>query len=94
VRRGNHGVTRFNKTLERLHSRFSERNFAFDDLRFMLLSLGFAERIRGSHHIFTRDGVDEIVNLQAVGRLAKPYQVRQVRAIILRYGLGGGRRDE
>jgi len=87
-------VTRFDKLWERLHSRFSERNFDFDDLRHVLLSLGFEERIRGSHHIFARHGIDEIVNIQAVGQLAKPYQVRQVRAIIVRHGLRGGRDHE
>lgn len=85
-----HDVTRFEKLWARLHSRFNERNFDFDDLRVVLLSLGFEERVRGSHHIFTRSGIEDIVNIQAVGHLAKPYQVRQVRAIILRYGLRGG----
>jgi hypothetical protein len=41
--------------------------------------IGFDERIRGSHHIFTRAGIVEILNLQPRGSLAKPYQVRQVR---------------
>lgn len=45
------------------------------------------ERIKGSHHISSRDGVDEILNLQAVGSKAKPYQVKQVRDVILNYGL-------
>jgi len=50
--------------------------------------LGFQERIRGSHHIFTRDGVEEILNLQPRSSMAKPYQVRQVRNVIVRYKLG------
>ena len=45
-------------------------------------------RIRGSHHIFRRRGVEEKVNLQRDDNKAKPYQVRQVRNVILRYGLG------
>lgn len=89
-----HAVARIDKLRDRLRSRFVERNFAFDDLRAILLSLGFDERVRGSHHIFTRTGIEEIVNLQPVGRLAKPYQVRQVREIITRHGLLGGRDDE
>jgi hypothetical protein len=52
-------------------------------------NLGFGERVRGSHHIFTREGVAEIVNLQPVGSKAKAYQVKQVRGIILQYKLGG-----
>jgi predicted RNA binding protein YcfA (HicA-like mRNA interferase family) len=55
----------------------------------LLLRLGFDERIRGSHHIFTKEGVEEILNLQPKGRQAKPYQVRQVRRIVLKYHLGG-----
>jgi hypothetical protein len=51
--------------------------------------LGFAEHIRGSYHIFTKEGVEEIVNLQPKGRQAKPYQVKQVRRVILKYHLGG-----
>lgn len=56
----------------------------------VLSNLGFQERIRGSHHIFTRGGVEEILNLQPLGGgQAKPYQVEQVRGVILRYKLGG-----
>jgi len=55
----------------------------------MLRSLGFDERVRGSHHIFRKHGVRELVNLQREGSKAKVYQVRQVRGVILRYGLGG-----
>jgi len=51
--------------------------------------LGFDERIRGSHHIFSREGVEEILNLQSKGSKAKAYQVKQVRSVILKYRLGG-----
>ena len=88
-----HVVARIDKLWNRLQSRFVERNFDFDDLRAILLSLGFDERVRGSHHIFARPGIAEIVNLQPLGRLAKPYQVRQVRELIQRHGLMGGRND-
>jgi len=46
-----------------------------------------AEQTRGSHHIFSRPGVDEILNLQPIGSLAKPYQVKQVRKVVIRYKL-------
>ena len=49
--------------------------------------LGFVERIRGSHHIFTHDKVEEILNLQTLGSLAKPYQVKQVRKVLVEYKL-------
>jgi hypothetical protein len=44
-------------------------------------------RVRGSHHIFSRDGVEEILNLQPRGTNAKPYQAKQVRDVILKYKL-------
>ena len=53
----------------------------------MLLRLGFVERVRGSHHIFRKQGIRELINLQQEGNKAKVYQVRQVRQVILRYGL-------
>jgi predicted RNA binding protein YcfA (HicA-like mRNA interferase family) len=67
----------------------SDANIDFDDLRQMLLRLGFEERTRGSHHIFRRGDIEEKINLQRDDSKAKPYQVRQVRAIILKYKLGG-----
>ncbi len=65
----------------------SDANVSFDDLCQLLRQLGFDERIRGSHHIFTKEGVDEILNLQPKGAKAKPYQVKQVRGVILHYKL-------
>jgi hypothetical protein len=67
----------------------SDANIPFDGLCHLLRRLGFDERIRGSHHIFTKEGVEEILNLQPKGRQAKPYQVKQVRRVILKYRLGG-----
>jgi hypothetical protein len=65
----------------------SDASVRFDDLRALLRRLGFAERIRGSHHIFSREGVDEILNLQPRGSMAKPYQVKQVRRVLVQYKL-------
>jgi predicted RNA binding protein YcfA (HicA-like mRNA interferase family) len=59
-------------------------------MRALLSRLGFAERIKGSHHIFTREDVDEILNLQPRNSLAKPYQVKQVRKVLVRYNLAEG----
>ena len=67
----------------------SDANIRFDDLRKLLIDLGFEERLRGSHHVFVRPGVEQLVNLQRDGSKAKPYQVRQVRSVILRHRLGG-----
>lgn len=66
----------------------SDANIEFSDLCQLLIRLGFAERIKGDHHIFTRGNVAEIINLQPKEKKAKPYQVRQVRAILVKYRLG------
>jgi len=71
----------------------SDANIPFDQLRQLLSSLGFEERIRGSHHIFTKEGVEEILNLQPKQGQAKAYQVKQVRTVILKYQLGGQDED-
>lgn len=67
----------------------SDANIRFSDLRALLEYLGFEERVRGSHHLFNKDGIVEIVNVQSRSGYAKPYQVRQVRQLILKYNLGG-----
>jgi len=67
--------------------RRSDANVPFDGLRTLLKRLGFDERIRGDHHIFTMTGVEEILNLQPKNGKGKPYQVKQVRDVILQYNL-------
>ncbi len=84
---------RFEKVLLKILRGTSNANVAFSDLCGLLKWLGFEERIRGSHHIFTKNGVVEILNLQPIGSKAKAYQVKQVRNVILKYQLGG-RDDE
>jgi hypothetical protein len=74
--------------LTRVLSGTSDANVAFSDLLKLLQRLGFTERVRGSHHIFWKEGVEEILNLQPRGSKAKPYQVKQVRSVILKYKLG------
>jgi hypothetical protein len=71
----------------------SDANIPFNGLCTLLKYIGFEERIKGSHHIFTMDGVEEILNLQPKGGKSKPYQVKQVRNLILKYKLGE-QRDE
>jgi len=55
---------------------------------------GFDERIKGDHYIFTKDGVEEILNLQPKRSKAKPYQVKQVRNLIFKYRLRLEENDE
>lgn len=76
------------KTLEKILAGLADKNIAFRDLRSLLARLGFAERIKGDHYIFSKDGVEEILNLQPRGPKAKAYQVKQVRDTILKYHLG------
>ena len=81
-------MTASRKTLSKILEGLSDRNIHFSDLRRLLLRLRFSERVKGDHHIFYHEAIVEIINLQPLkdGK-AKPYQVRQVRGIILRYGL-------
>jgi HicA toxin of bacterial toxin-antitoxin, len=73
----------------------ADKNISFDDLVKLLTYLAFEERQRGSHHIFTKEGVEEIINLQeAVGGKAKPYQVKQVRELMVKYKLIDLEEDE
>lgn len=53
----------------------------------MLLKLRFGLRIKGSHHIFTKEDIEEILYIQPKNGKAKPYQVKQVREIIIKYKL-------
>ena len=75
------------KLLEKILRGTSDRNIPFSGLCQLLANFGFDERIRGDHHIFSMDGIEEILNLQPKGSKAKPYQVKQVRDLILQYKL-------
>ena len=75
------------KILEKLLRGESDANIRFEELCHLLQAKGFRMRVSGSHHIFTKSGVIERVNLQREGSKAKPYQVRQVRRILTNYKL-------
>ncbi|MBU2751315.1 type II toxin-antitoxin system HicA family toxin [Acidithiobacillus thiooxidans] len=76
------------KILTAVLSGRSDAHIAFADLLSLLGGLGFMLRVKGDHHILTKEGVAEIINLQPIGRMAKPYQVKQVRGILTKYHLG------
>lgn len=78
---------RWDDLLERILQGRSDASISFDDLRGLLHRLGFEERTRGGHRVFRREGVEELINLQRAGKDAKGYQVKQVRAVILKYQL-------
>ncbi len=76
------------KTLESILRGTSDYNIRFNELTGMLRSMGFSERVRSSHHMYSKTGIREIIDLQPENGMAKAYQVRQVRKIILHYELG------
>lgn len=72
----------------KLLSGASDNNISFEELRMILLNLGFTEKLTGGgHRIFYKDGVSEIINIQPDGSKAKSYQVKQVRNLVLKYKL-------
>ena len=78
------------KVLDRIPSGLADKNIRFQDMRNLLKDFGFSERIKGDHHIFYKEGIEEIINLQLLkGGKSKAYQVKQVRGIILKYKLHG-----
>ena len=81
-------MSRYEQLLQKILSGRSDANIRFGDLRSLLRNLGFTERVQGSHHIFRKDGVAEKINIQRDNGHAKPYQVQQVRKVILKYELG------
>ncbi len=81
-------MSRINKIEIQILSGKSDANIDFMDLCWLLNKYGFDERIKGSHHIFTKSGVEEIINIQPIGSKAKAYQVKQVRNLILKYKFG------
>jgi hypothetical protein len=80
-------MSRHDKFLGKILRGTSDSNISFDGLCQILRRFGFEMRVHGSHHIFHKDGVDEILNLQPKGSNAKAYQVKQVRNLILKHKL-------
>ncbi len=78
-------MSKFDKLRRKILDGKSDANINFEDLREFLISLGFIERIKGSHHSYRREGIAEKPNLQRDGSKAKSYQVRQVREILKKY---------
>lgn len=83
-------MSKLKKLIDKILRGASDANVDFEDLRNLLKKLEFQERIRGDHHIFSRNDVEEIINLQPNREnKAKPYQIKQVRVIIIKYKLVG-----
>ena len=82
-------MARTHKLLAQILRGDADANIPFSGMIQLLKRLGFRERIKGSHHIFWRDGVPEILNLQAHSGKCKPYQVKQIRNVIISHRLAG-----
>ncbi len=82
-------MSKYERLIQKIVSGKADANIAFNDLCNLLLRYGFEVRVNGSHHLFRKSGVEEKINLQKDGSKAKPYQVRQVRNMILKYKIGG-----
>jgi hypothetical protein len=82
-------MARKDKLKAKLLNPDQDKNFDIDELCYLVRQLGFSERSgKGSHRIFYREGIEEIINLQPTsGNKAKPYQVREVRQIVKAYSL-------
>lgn len=76
-----------NNTYDMVMSGKSDNNIRFNDFRNLILSYGFVERIKGSHHVYKRDDIPEGIVIQPLGNKAKAYQVKQVRNLFNKYGL-------
>jgi len=77
------------KFLQAILSGQQDHNISFSELRLLLASLGFKERIKGDHFIYNIKDLPEIINIQPDRDKAKSYQVRQIRTLIKKYDLGG-----
>lgn len=81
-------MSKIHKLLEKILRGNSDKNIKFQEIVKLLLYFNFTERIKGSHHIYTREDVEEILNIQSTKeKKAKAYQVKQFREIVLKYKL-------
>ncbi|HRP04623.1 MAG TPA: type II toxin-antitoxin system HicA family toxin [Opitutaceae bacterium] len=63
-------------------------NVRFGDFVRLVEAFGFRlSRTSGSHHIFSRPGLPEAINIQDYQGQAKPYQIRQFLKLVEKYGL-------
>lgn len=75
------------KLLLKILSGSADGNIEFSEMCSLLAHLSFEPRVKGSHHIFSKPGVAEIINIQPNGSKCKAYQVKQIRALLIQYKL-------
>jgi len=79
-------MSKAEKLAAKILSGRSDRNFLFADLCYILERAGFELRSgKGSHRIYYKEDVVEIINIQPRDGKGKPYQVKQVRELLLKY---------
>ncbi|MCC8069630.1 MAG: type II toxin-antitoxin system HicA family toxin [Ruminococcus sp.] len=82
-------MSQYEKLMLKILIGTQDTNINFSEIQKILEILGFNCRIKGDHFIYTKDGIQEILNIQPKGNKAKAYQVKQIRNIIIKYKLGG-----
>lgn len=80
-------MSKYEKILIKLLKGGADQNIEFNDLISLLDRFGFEIRINGSHHIFYKEGITEIINLQPIGSRLKHIKSNKVRTIIQKYKL-------
>ncbi len=78
-------MSQIEKFIAKLLMGKSDNNIKFEDLCNLLVKIGFEMRIKGSHHIFRKEGIPTMLNLQKDGDLAKKYQIKQVRKLLVEF---------
>jgi predicted RNA binding protein YcfA (HicA-like mRNA interferase family) len=66
----------------------TDANLDFSQVCQLLIKMGFSQRVKGDHFIFSKDGIEEIINIQPLNSKAKVYQIKQIRNLIIKYKLG------
>jgi hypothetical protein len=80
-------MTRRRKLIEKVRN--NPAGVRFQEICLLAGHLGFTKRGgKGSHVVYEKDGVEEILTFQDREGMAKPYQVKQLLAVIEKYRLG------
>jgi len=88
-------LTQKDKLIVKILSGTLDKNIDFDDLTRLLDSFCFRCRVKGDHHIYYKEGKEDIVNIQpSSNNKAKPYQVKQIRLLILKYKLNSDQNEQ
>jgi hypothetical protein len=81
-------MSKADKLIEK--ARTTPQNIRFPELCRLAELYGFTLKGgKGSHRVYTRKGIPDILTVQDVDGMAKPYQVKQFLKIIEAYGLKG-----